>query len=247
MADIKINDRTVTIERLSTAKMKRVLALLSLIEEQMPDITARMASFRARYRSEYAIELDRINAVANIPSLRDLPDEEWEKAGQKIRIPQEPSGPEMFVSIAPAVYEAAEEVVMRLLGLLIMPNDVVHRYIKQDAIWDRVDELVDETLMTAPFDELMDLIDAALEILDKNIFSRITRTMDRAGKVMRGTTTSSDPEDSGMSSAPREKQRPHTSGRSQSDTDGSPTPSEISIGTTVSDSSTQTQSSATVS
>jgi len=250
MPDITINDRTVTIERFTGSKASRIFTLLKVIHQKMPDITKQMAEFRARYRNDYAIELDRINAIAQIPSLEHLPEEEWERAGHKIRIPQEPSTAEMFLEIAPSVIESVEDVAYRLLGLIAMKNDVVSRYAKTGEIWDRVDEFVDETIRPAPFDEIMELGIVAAEMFDSQVLSKAQEIGGRAGNVARlfgMKSTRQNQQDSTTSNGQPESSSSPTSGRSQSDTDGSPTPSEISIGTTVSDSSTQTQSSATVS
>jgi len=251
MPDVTINGKTVVIERFTLAKATRVITLLKLIQKQMPDITDEWATFRREYAEKYSVNLDRLNAIARFgDSLEHIPDSEWERAGNMLPVPALPSTAETFFHMAPMVYEGAEEVVLRLLGLLAMSNDTVNRYARSGDIWERVDEFVDETIRPAELDEILELITVAAEVIDGQVFQKVQQMGERAGNVARLfgiRSTKQTQQAQGTSSEQPEQPSSPTSERSQSDTDGTPRPSEISIGTTAAGSSTQTPSTATVS
>jgi hypothetical protein len=233
MPDVQISGKTVTVERFTLAKAMRVITLLQLIQKQVPEVTKEWAIFRKQYADEYSTEIDRIDAKARFGSaLDDITDEEWERAGQKLKIPGTPSTAEVFFQMAPVIYERAEEVTLRLLGLIAMENDVVNRYVKSGDVWERVDELVDDLIRPAALDEIMELGLVAAEVIDGQVLAKAQTVKERAGNVARllgfkTTTDSTDPEMSRESPA-----QPNTISVSSSpdSSDGTPTESEPSTG-----------------
>jgi hypothetical protein len=244
-SEVVIGGKTVTVERFTLAKAMRVITLLQLIQKQMPEITKEWASFRRTYAEDYGVELDRINAMAQFgDQLEHIKDEQWERAGQKFKVPGTPSTPELFFAMAPLVYEKAEAVTLRLLGLIAMPNEVVGRYVAQGDIWERVDELVDDILKPAGLDEILELVITAAEVIDGQVLQKAKGLGDRAGNVARllgikTTTTMESPSslmDSPTLSGPPEQPSSDSSSDSPSDTSGDQTESEPSPGMTPNDS-----------
>lgn len=223
MPDVAIGGKTVSVERFTLAKAMRVITLLGLIQKQVPEVTKEWAAFRKNYGEEYAIELSRSQALVRFGEQLDrLTEADWERDGQAFRIPGSPSGPELFFAMAPMVYERAEEVVLRLLGLIAMDNDTVGRYVAKGDIWERVDELVDEIIKPAALDEIMELAITACEVIDGQVLTKAKGLGDRAGNVARlfGMRTTSRSEDSGTSSVSHEQPSTDSVSRSPSDTTG---------------------------
>ena len=128
MPEVKISGKTVTIERFKLDKAMRVITLLRLMQQAAPEITKEWATFRKSYAEDYGRDLPRMNALAMYgDALAGISDEQWERAGQKFTVPGTPSQPEVFFAMAPVFYEKAEQVTLRLLGLIAMPNDTVSK------------------------------------------------------------------------------------------------------------------------
>lgn len=239
MPDVQINGQTFTIERFTYAKGQRIKSLLRLLEGKMPDITDRWATFRKEYAEKYVRYIPRINAIAQFgDSLDHISEEEWERAEQKLPLPAVPSTAEMVAHMAPMIFDSAEDVVLQILALLITPNETVASYVKGGDLTPRLNETVETVLMNAMLDELIELACEGAEIIDDQIFGKLKRMGAKAGNVARlfgfRTTTTPDPQESGTSSEPPVRPSFPSSEPSQSDTDGFPTPSVISTGTTAS-------------
>ena len=246
MPDVQISGQTVTVERFTLAKAMRVITLLQLIQKQVPEVTKEWAVFRKQYADEYGTEIDRIDAKARFgAALDDISDDEWERAGQKLRIPGSPSTAEVFFQMAPVIYERAEEVTLRLLGLIAMPNDTVNRYVRQGDIWERVDELVDELIRPAALDEIMELGLTAAEVIDGQVLAKAQTVRERAGNVARlfGMGTRAESTGSRMSSESPVQPNTISVSPSPESSDGSQESSSDSPGT----SSTTSETSSTAS
>jgi hypothetical protein len=233
MPDVQISGKTVTVERFTLAKAMRVITLLQLLKKQVPEVTKEWAIFRKNYAEEYATDIDRIDAKARFgPALDDISDDEWERAEQKLKIPGTPSQAEVFFQMAPVIYEKAEAVTLRLLGLIAMENDIVDRYVKSGDIWERVDELVDDLIKPAALDEIMELGVVAAEVIDGQVLSKALEVKERAGNVARlfGFRTKTDSTDSTTSSESPVQPNTISVSSSPDSSDGSPTESEPSTG-----------------
>lgn len=244
MADVEISGKTVTVERFTLAKAMRVITLLQLIQKQVPEVTKEWAIFRKQYADEYSTEIDRIDAKARFgAALEDISDEEWERAGQKLKIPGAPSTAEVFFQMAPVIYERAEEVTLRLLGLIAMPNDTVNRYVASGDIWERVDELVDELIKPAALDEIMELGLVSAEVIDGQVLAKAQTVKERAGNVARLFGIGKTSTDSTTSSESPAQPNTISVSSSLDNSDGTPTVSEPSTG----DSSRTSETSSTAS
>ena len=240
MPTVEINNQTVTIERFTLAKAMRVITLLQLLQKQVPEISKRWAEFRKTYAQDYATELERNHAMILFPELHDrLTEADWERAGQKHRMPGSPSQPEIFFEMAPLIYEKAEEVTLRLLGLIVLDNETVNRYVKEGEIWGRVDEVVDKIIRPAGLDEIMELCLVAAEVIDGQVLQKAKTVGARAGNVARllGWTTE-DQTTSGTSSASPGQPNTESPSATLNTFGGPPTPSSDSPGTSSSTSRT---------
>jgi hypothetical protein len=251
MPAVTINGREVTVERFTLAKASRVITLLQLLQKQVPEIAKSWATFQKEYAQEYATEMDRMQAMVHFgPALEHLTDEDWERAWQKLRVPGSPSAPEVFFQLAPLIYERAEAVALRLLGIIAIDNATVQRYVESGDIWARVDEFVAEVIQPAPLDELVELVVVAAELIDSTILAKIRSLGDRVGKALRafGVKTRWTPETSTTLS--EQPEQPTTASATDSRTTDGLTPSESSpspgISSTTSEPSTSSQTTAPV-
>jgi hypothetical protein len=236
MPDVEINGHTVTIERFRLAKATRVMTLLQLLQKQVPEVSKSWATFRTEYARDYPRVIARMNALAMYgPQLEHISEDEWERTNQTFTVPGTPNAYEVFFHMAPLIYDQAEEVALRLLGLIALPNDTVRQYVKDGDIWKRVDEYVEEVIADAPLDEIMDLVIAAAEVIDGQLLQKAKALKDRAGNVvglLGWKTTSEKQPTSPTSSEQPEPSSSTTSTGSPSDTSGTPTESATSPGTT---------------
>lgn len=231
MPDVQISGRTVTIERFEVVKGTRVATLLNKLQQEVPEVSRSWAEFQREYAEKYPTNLTRIQAIAQFGL--DIPDDEWERAGQMFPVPGKPNSYEVFFHMAPLVYERAEKLTFRLLGLVAMPNDVVKRYVKEGVIWERVDEYVEEVIATAYIDEIMELAVTAAEVIDQQILAKGRSLAERAGNVARllGIKTTTSSETSPMlNDAPVQPTTVSVSS-SPASSDGTPTESSPSRGT----------------
>jgi hypothetical protein len=231
MTEVEISGRKVTVERFTLAKATRVMTLLQKLQQEVPEVSKSWAEFNRDYAENYPTRLSRIQAIAQFGL--DIPDDEWERADQTFPVPGKPNSYEVFFHMAPLVYERAEELTLRLLGLIAMPNETVKGYVKDGDIWERVDQFVDDVIIDAPLDEIMELVVTAAEVIDRQVLAKARTLGERAGNVARllGIKTMERSETSTTSS--EEPVRPSTVSVSSSPgtSDGTPTESSDSPGT----------------
>lgn len=186
MPSVTVNGRDVEIERFTLAKASRVITLLQKLQKKVPEVSKAWAEYSRDYGNDYAVTMTRMQALARFgPALEHISDAEWEREGQTFTVPGSPSAPEIFFELAPLVYEHAEELALRLLGIIALDNETVQRYVASGDIWERVDEFVDEVIRPAPLDELVELVVVTAEVIDGTILAKVRSLGDRAGNVAR--------------------------------------------------------------
>lgn len=244
MPDVKIGETTVTIERFTLAKATRVMTLLQKLQQEVPEISRHWAEFNRDYAESYPTKLTRIQAIYRFGV--EVSDDEWERAGQTFTIPGSPNQTEVFIAMAPLVYEQAEELVLRLIGLIAMPNETVKRYAKDGTIWDRVDEYVAATIEDAPLEDIMELVVVAAEMADQQVLAKARSLRTRAGNMaaLFGWKTTASEDSTTSSDAPVQPSTVSVSS-SPGTSDGSPTTSSDSPGTPSTPSRTSSMTSAT--
>lgn len=258
MSTVRFGDRDIVLERFTLTKAMRVITLLKLIQQSTKEIGKTAAEFRREYAADNVVELDRVEAkmrygprpivdsdgelmfkdgvlVTEASPVDRMSEEDWERAGQVLRVRQEPTPQEMMWAVFPVAFEHAEEAVNRLLGLIIMSNADVDRYVKTGEWQDRVDELVASTIAPAYLEEIMELAVAAAELIEGQVMTKARALGDRVGKLRRMfgmETKTSTPETSETSSEPPEQPRTDSASLSpDSSTGPTPPPSSPSPGT----------------
>lgn len=255
MPTVHINGQDITIERMTLTKAMRVITLLSLIQKRVPEINRAMGEFRRAYVNENADELTRTEAklrfgpqpvlgddgevmlrddgeVLVLPSPIDrMTEQDWEQSGQVLKLRRQPSNTELLTAMFPLVYEHAEELVLRLLALVSMPNADVDRYVRSGEIKERMDERAQEVIAPAFLEEVMELAVTCAEQVEGQVMAKARELGDRTGKLRQlfgmGTTK---PAATPTSNESQEQPNSGSASTSPGSSDGSPIGSSASRG-----------------
>jgi hypothetical protein len=114
-----------------------------------------------------------------------MTEEDWKASGQTLRLPESPSTAQIIVAIFPEALEVAEESVYRLLALLTLRNEDVHRHWKGGALDAELEARVDWLLGNSYAEELLELAVVAGETIDDQFRRKIESLGDRVGKALR--------------------------------------------------------------
>ena len=204
---LTLGGRTVTIERPSSLKASRALAMMRGLSNAAPALQSELATFRVRYEAENFVELDRVQARVQYPERpimaggaimldedgapRMLPspvdrisEEDWQEAGGKLRVPASPAQWEVVVALLDSGIEAVETLVYRFLALFTIPNADL-KAARADGTLDQLvqstaDELLDDTYA----DELLELAVVVNETIDHHFRRKARFLGDRLGKLL---------------------------------------------------------------
>lgn len=158
---VTIGDASVTVAAFSGRKAIIATRIVRRAMKQYPEVLAEMAAFRAKYEAENVSEMDRAEAVFRFGDrVRHLSDEDWAKSGEKLRLGQAPSTNEMVAAIFPVALDTAEDEVLRLLALAVIPSGDLKRA-KESGGQDEVDKV-----LLARGEELLDEATDAADLLE---------------------------------------------------------------------------------
>lgn len=249
MATVSIGGKTVTVEEFNGRKSTTAITLLRYISKRMPNLSKEWGDFVREYEATHSVELDRVQAQQRfgsrplvqdgepvykrdpetgketdefvmIPSFLDrMSEADWEKAGNKLRIPQSPSAVEIGLQLFPDVFDAAQEYVLKLLALLVTPNEVVNQKGRagdkelDKYLHDKGQDLLDQGML----EELMELAVVGGETITDQYARKAEQLGGRLGNALRlvgikwnptsqteattGTTTSEAPSSSSSTSS----------------------------------------------
>jgi hypothetical protein len=251
------------IERPSGRKSSRALATLRAISKAMPGLQEELAEFRRSYERENVVELDRAGARLQYPrlpyidedtgrpltdehgaiqyrpsELDAMTDEDWEKAGNVIRLPKSPSFNEEVAAMFGRALEVAEDHVYALLALFTLPNQDVKRAGRAgaDELTALIDERVADLLDDGFGDEWLELGAIVGELVDEHYVQKARSMGDRMGNTLRlfgmaPPKSQISPSLSASSSDGPESSTPSSPTDSPSPTDGDPGTPSTSNGT----------------
>lgn len=211
MARVQIGGVEKTVAPFNGRKALASARILDRIAESWPAILAHLAEFRATYRRENVLELDRAQAQfryppvtlvgraaeeAGVPDGTRLPsrisgisDQDWADSGNVLRIPQDPSWMEELGAIFPTALRVAEAEVLRLLALGTVGKDQLRDW-KRDGDWETVEEkllevgeqLIDDSNDVA---ELVELAIVVAEQLRDQFAAKASRLGPRVGALLK--------------------------------------------------------------
>lgn len=199
-----------TVERVSSAKAARMLAIVRAAGKTIPGILHKWGEFRSEYERTHSVELNRAQALAQYPPrpglneetgepmrnadgsllmvpgpLAALTEADWEASGNVYRIPESPSFAETVPAILPEVLELAEEHVYRLLALVLMPNREVAAEWRAGTIKDTLSDRAMDLLADSYPEELVELAVVAGELVDQQFRRKAEELGGRLGNALR--------------------------------------------------------------
>jgi hypothetical protein len=237
-------------ERTHYVELDRAQAMLRYGPQPLTDEHGRVIMYPDRL--EDGTPHPRAGEVVLIPSrLESLTEEAWAKAEHRVRLPRSPSLGESIVGILDEVLEVAETHVYELLALFTIPNSEVKSLWKQggDQLNRRIKEQVDDVVLDAYADELLELAVVCGEVVDANFRTKAATLGARAGNALRlfGITLPAKQTEEPPTEAQTDAEAPQTSDStgsqtSQETTETSPTSSPPHSPTDTPDSSDGTPS-----
>lgn len=259
--EIRLGDRDVRVERPSGRKASVALSLLKAITRAVPDLSSKYGRFVTEYEASHYVDLDRTQARLRFPqrpvftpegdlltddagdpvmapSLVDsMTDEDWERSGQKLRLPRNPGREEIIAALLPDVVDTAEQEVAKLLTLFTLPNSDVKTWRRDGSLPDKLTEAADTLLDDCGIDEIIELAVIVGEVLDASTRAKVEALGDRAGKALRvfglgrpATPTEETPTTDEIPGTPPTTSTQTSSTDSDGPSDGPPTPPSMPTG-----------------
>lgn len=238
---ITIGDQQFEVQRFRGLKAILAMAAITRIARDIPDILADVAKDYQRRNTVVITE-----AMSRLPRWESFGKEDFDAAEKEtgkreIELPAPMSTQEQTLQALPKLLEGARTEAIRLLALMIIPNQELREADENEKVEDALDKYREVLLYEAEIDELADLAIAASEVLNEQLAER----KDNLGNMMRGLwkmwRPRSDAETSPLSLLPTQDQEstpqtstedvPTSSTDSESLTDGTePQPSMESLG-----------------
>ncbi|MBA3688467.1 MAG: hypothetical protein H0W81_06535 [Chloroflexi bacterium] len=210
--------------------------MFGVMQKSIPDLVKAIGEFRHEYAEHNYIELDRVQARARfgpeyvrgedgkleknakgdlltLPSMVDrITEEDWERSGQKFRMPDQPSSGETAAFMLPLAFEQAQEPTQRLIALMCVSNADVSRWAASGTLYEELDSYYAANIDTAPMEDVLELAVSVAEQFDASVLSKARGLSERMGKlratvfgeekkpVETPTTSSPSPDESSTSS-----------------------------------------------
>jgi hypothetical protein len=163
---VSINGEQHTIQRFRGLKAVLVLASVSRIMQDVPDLIAEASK---EYSAKHTISIT--EDMAKLPRWEGFTSADFDIAEQKtgkrvIELPAQANGTEALLAALPKLIgSTARREVVRLFALLLIPNAKLKIADKEDRVNDALDEYEDLILFDAEIDELAELAAAAQETI----------------------------------------------------------------------------------
>lgn len=177
--DVQIGDRTVTIQAFKGFKALEVARIVAAIGKQAPDVQQEIAEFTNQYEESNTVKITPGMAVLPRYEGLGLTDDHFARSGGVIEVPLSPKTWEQVAAVFPSVFEAARDDVVKLLALLTTPNSELREWDEADAVDDELEKEGRKLLHDADFDQYVDLLIAAVEVVQEQFKGKA----DAVGKV----------------------------------------------------------------
>lgn len=251
---VEVAGRRVLIERPSTLKGTRGLAIFEAITANVPEIVEEFGSFRTRYMVAGATTLSRAEAqiefrprpaiidgelqyrddgsLEMLPSaLAHMTEADWAENDGRLQILGPPPDlPQAIAGVLPKVMDAGVDNVFKLLAVFLASN----ADLKAARVAGNVDEFIEQAandLIDDSFlDEVPEMLVAVAEVIDENLRAKFEVIGDRLGEALRviglGGATESIPDyETPILDDEPEPSKPGSSTSSPESTDGATTTS----------------------
>lgn len=233
---VQVGASTVTVEQFSGRKTLIAERIIRRAVRQFPELFDAYVRFKTDYERKNISSLDRSEAVFRFGArAAAIADADWEASRHKLNLGSSPSTNEIVGAMWPVVMDAAEDEVLRLLGLVVTPSGDLKRAKDggggQDAVdqllLSRGEDLLDEATNAA---DLIELAMVAAETLRDQFTAaggglgpRVGRLLESVGIRRTSSSSAPDPTSSETPTDGSESARPTSSTSAPADTAGSPT------------------------
>lgn len=201
------------VERPSGRKASTALRLVRRVSKTVKTVTRELGEFERDYHREHALELDRVQARMRYPErvvydadgelvrhpdgsplageavlrspLDAMSEDDWQRAGNVLRLPMAPSLPEKIGAVIDTALEDAEDEVYALLALFTLTNEEVARGKREQRLEEMLLERADELLDEGDLAELVELAVVVAETVDAQFTAKATELGGRLGNLRR--------------------------------------------------------------
>jgi hypothetical protein len=205
---VNVGGRQCEVQRFTLTKALRAITLLNVIQGLVPDGAQQLGEFIAEYRRTHVEELDRVQAklqfggeipvidegkpvlkadgtLLTIPApIEQLTEKDWERAGHVFRRREDPPTSALVAAVFPTIADRAEEPLLRLLAICIIPNDDFSRYARDGTWEEKADGVVHEILEPAYLEDVIELTVIIGEVLEGSVLAKLSEVADRSGKLL---------------------------------------------------------------
>jgi hypothetical protein len=207
--EVRIGGEKRTVSRLNVRKALAAMGLLKQISKSSDEIAKEWRAYTVAYARENVEEVpralahlrwpptplvvdDQVQYEADgktpimVPSALDkITDQDWEKSGNVIRLPAQPSIQETIAFLFPLALDLAEEKVLELMALFLVGNDKINEWHRAGNLWSNLHEKGQELAYEAGPEELIELSAVVGEVIDGQVLQKARDTGDRLGKTLR--------------------------------------------------------------
>jgi hypothetical protein len=188
--EVRVGDRSYRVDPFNGRKAILASRMISRIFRKVPELVQADAEFRRQFIAANTVTVtqDQAQVEPYKTILAHLDAAAWKELGGKLTLPQHPSEEQRLIAAFPLIFELAEEEVLQLIALLVIPaGDLAEASAgggAKDALAAIADELLDEGSMP----ELIEVIAAGAD----EIRMAFEESQDTLGKLRR--LWGSDPE-----------------------------------------------------
>jgi len=181
---VALNGKDYPVQRFKALKAVLAIASVTRISREVPDILARALK---EYSGRNTITLTR--EMAKLPRWQDsgFTPEDFDANDGRIELPAASmSSQEQIMVALPELFDNARKETVRLLAILVVPNDELRAADKEGGtaeVNDLLDKYEDLLLYDCEIDEIADLVIVAYDVLDDQLSDK----RDRLGKIIRTT------------------------------------------------------------
>ncbi len=202
---VKVGDRDLTIPPFRGMKAIRAGSILARISRKVPTILDEIAEYRRHYGEQNTLRITPAIAAARG---YDIPAEQFGDQGF-LEVPGVASTEEVIFKVFPAVFDVAEQEVVRLLALIAIPNSDLRSANEDDSIDEVLERFGRDLLYEGELHELAELVIVAYEMLGEQFAGKEER-LGKLRALVTGQTVSETPKQTSSTASP-----PPTGGRAQ--------------------------------
>lgn len=165
--EVRVGDSTYRVQPFNGRKAIIAGRALARIGKKVPTLLQDDAAFQRSYREEHTLVITRAMAQAEPwrAALAHMSDADWKALDGEIRLPQSPSDEERLFAVFPAIFEVAEQEVLQLLALLVVPNSELADAAREGDPKAKLQEYAERLLDQGDIGELAEVAAVGIEEL----------------------------------------------------------------------------------